>query len=442
MDHMDSYSQLGRTTILALMITVAAWGGAAVGQTPPEAASPADQAPFKIEMEKNRSAEAGREAVIVIRLRSGLDRITGFSFLIAFDTTNVAFRKAEPGGFIKGRGWEHFSAEPVTVVPGDTIAPVNLLRLTADFGAGVAPDTLQKSSSGLVRLVFYLDTKRAVDCKNYPVRFFWRTCDDNLVLAGPEKTPYYALEVHDLESAWSHAADPAEDCMALGPKLPETPVSCRGDKVPAAQRGVVYFDGGIEGYCAEYSQVLGDIDLNGLPNQETDVAAVARLLVHGFLCGYQTDSMQFLLKSLSRSPSDSISLSISSLVHANRIVTDDAIHSASPELDSILLDAPVTSDSLTISYISSTRLGAMMFILKTDSGATVPVMAERAFGRQAAYGRYNNRLCLIVYDVGPTSLPQGKCALGGFGFPGMTRLISAKAVDYYGRPVKVILPGK
>lgn len=430
-----------KRSVFVLTMALAVWAGSAAGQTPSPMTPPVDQAPFKIEMEQNRYAEAGQDAVIVIRLRSGFDRISGFSFLLAYDTSNMTFKQAEPGGFIKGHGWGEYSAEPVAIAPGDTIAPVNLLRITAAAGAGAPPDTLQKSSTGLVRLVFYLDTKRAVDCKSFPIRFFWRTCEDNLILAGPEKTPYYALQVNDLQSAWSQTADSSEDCLAQTQRKPEMPACCRGEAVPSAQRGVVYFDGGIIGYCAQYSQVLGDIDLNGLPNEETDVAALGRLLVHGFLCGYQTDSLQFLLKSVTRSPFDTISLSISSLVHFNRIVAGDAVPNLAPILDTLSLKAAVTSDSLTLSYKSSTRLGALMLIMMIDSSITVPVISERGFGRQAAYGSYGGRLCLIIYDIGQTYLPEGEFALGNFGFPGLKRLISAKAVDYHGRPVKVIVTG-
>jgi hypothetical protein len=446
-----------KTTVAALLIILTALCPQVFSQTAP-ATTTTDNAPFKIEIEQNRSAEAGKDAVIVIRLRTGHDRLTGFSFLLAFDTVNMAFKTAEPGGFVKGHGWEQFSVEPITPAPGDTIAPVCLLRVTAALGKGVQPDTLQKASNGLVRLVFYLDTKRATDCKNYPVRFFWRTCEDNLVLDGPEKTPYYVREVHDLQSNWSLNTDPADDCLAQAPKGPETPRSCRGGDIPPERRGVVYFNGGIIGYCSEYSSVLGDIDLiigycseyssvlgdmdlDGLPNQATDVAALASFLVHGCLCGYQTDSLQFLLKSVNRSRSDSLALTISSLAYANRVVSGDYSPAPVARKDSLLLDAKVTADAVTLSYDATTQLGALMLTLETDSGAAEPIVSEKALGRQAAYGRFDGRLCLIVYDIGKTAMPQGKQSLGSMAIPGLKRVLSAKAVDYQGNPVKAITTG-
>jgi len=427
-----------KTTLVALLVILTSICSQVFSQGAPTAAG-AEDAPFKIEIEQNRSAEAGHDAVVVIRIRSGLDRITGFSFLLAFDTANMALRQVEPGGFVAGHGWEQFSVEPITPAPGDTIAPISLLRITAAVGHGVPPDTLQKSSSGLVRLVFYFDNKVAVACKNFPVRFFWRTCEDNVVLAGPEKTPYYVREVHDLKSAWSRSAETTDDCLAQAPKGPETPRGCLGDAIPSAQRGVVFINGGIIGYCTEFSRVLGDIDLNGLPDQETDVAALARLLVHGCLCGYQTDSLQFVLNSVKRSPADSIALSISSLVHANRIVGDDLSPAPPTTKDSLIIDAGVTATSLTLAYTATTRIGALMLMLETDSTAAVPIVSEKGFGRQVAYGRFDGRLCLIVYDIGRTVLPSGKYELGSLLLPGLRRLISAKAVDYQGNPVKVTI---
>ncbi|MDD4052247.1 MAG: hypothetical protein PHR28_10180 [candidate division Zixibacteria bacterium] len=412
----------------------------AYGQTPPQGSSLPDQAPFKIEIERNRTVMPGQDAVIVIRLRSGSDRMTGFSFLLAFDTANMIFKQAEPGGFVKGRGWADFSVEPVTATPKDSIAPISLLRITAATGRGVPPDSLQRSSTGLVRLVFFVDKRRAIECRYLPVRFFWRVCEDNIVLDGPEKTPYYALEIHDRLSSWTEPADSATDCLAFAEKKPDVPASCRDGGVPASQQGVVYIDGGIEGYCDLYSSVLGDLDLNGLPDQETDVVALARLLVHGSLCGYQTDSLQFLLKCVPRSASDSVSLSISSLVSFNRTVAGDQkpVPPAAP--DSIMLTAKISTDSLTLSYFSSTRLGTLLLTLATDSGATIPVTSGPAFGRQIAYARFEDHCCLIIYDIGRTCLPEGKNNLGGFPLSGLRRVISAKAADYYGRPVKVVLP--
>lgn len=425
-----------KTTLITLLIILTSICPQVFSQNAPAAAGP-DDAPFKIEIEQNRSAEAGHDAVVVIRIRSGLDRITGFSFLLAFDTANMALRQVEPGGFVRGHGWEQFSVEPITPAPGDTIAPVNLLRITAAVGQGVPPDTLQKSSSGLVRLVFYFDNKVAVACKNFPVRFFWRTCEDNVVLAGPEKTPYYVREVHDLKSAWSRSAETTDDCLAQAPKGPETPRPCLGDDVPPEQRGVLYINGGIIGYCTEFSHVLGDIDLNGLPDQETDVAALARFLVHGCLCGYQTDSLQFVLNSVKRSPADSIALSISSLVFANRIVGDDLSPTRPTAEDSLLIDAEVTADALTVTYTATTRIGALMLTLETDSTAAVPIVSEKGFGRQVAYGHVDGRLCLIVYDIGRTALSSGRHELGSLSLPGLKRVLSVKAVDYQGNPVKV-----
>ena len=438
----DAYSHHRKTSTFILTAIMAILWASVHGQTAPPDSSTSKQAPIKIEMEINRMAVPGEGAVIVIRLRPGFDRMTGFSFLLAFDTTNMVFKQAEPGGYIKYRGWADFSVEPVAATPEDSIAPINLLRITAAPGRGVPPDTLQKSSTGLVRLVFFIDTKRAIGCRYLPVRFFWRTCEDNLVLDGPEKTPYYALEIRDLLSSWTEPTDSTDDCLYMAEKKPEMPAACRGGGIPSSQRGVIYVDGGVQGYCDRYSSVLGDLDLNGLPNQETDVAALARLLVHGYLCGYGTDSLQFLLKCAPRSPSDTTSITISSLVSFNRIVAGDPEPKLSPARDSVMLSAGISTDTLALSYLSSTRLGALVLTLATDSGAIVPVTSGRAFGRQIAYARFEDRLCLIVYDIGRTYIPEAKNDLGSFAFPGLKRLISAKAVDYQSRPVKVILPGK
>lgn len=438
---MDTRPRRLKTTLGALLMVMAVICPQGHGQTPPQTPL-TDDAPFKVEIEQNRSTEAGQDAVIVVRLRSGRDRITGFSFLLAFDTTNMAFKTAGPGGFVQGRGWEKFSVEPITPAPGDTIAPICLLRVSAALGKGIQPDTLQKASTGLVRLVFYLDTKRATDCKNYPVRFFWRTCEDNLVLAGPETTPYYAREVHDLQSNWSLTADPSDDCLAQAPKGPETPRSCLGGDIPAERRGVSYYNGGIIGYCSEYSHVLGDIDLDGLPDQRTDVAALACFLVHGVLCGYQTDSLQFILKSVKRSMSDSLGLTVSSLAYANRLAGGDSSPVPVLKKDSAVVEAGVKADSLILSYRSTTRLGALMLTMETDSVTAEPIRSEKAFGRQVAYGRFDGRLCLIVYDIGKTAMPPGDQALGGMPLPGVKRLVSAKAVDYQGNPVKTSILGQ
>ncbi len=211
---------------------------------------------FKVEIDKNRKAAPGHYSMIVIRLRSYQDRISGFSFLIAFDSTILQFRTAEPGGFLRGHGWADFSAEPVVVDPGNSDPNLCFYRITGSIGEGVPPDTAQESSDDLVRLTLHIDRDRAQICWFYPVRFFWRTCDDNIIFARPGP-PYYARCVIDSKIPWEEWNDLPRNCFLDAGKTAPIPAPCRVLNHPSWQQAVVYANGGVEIVCIEGAAISG-----------------------------------------------------------------------------------------------------------------------------------------------------------------------------------------
>lgn len=418
--------------VLASVIGLAS----AFGETPPPNSPSPDSTVFEVIMEKRSNTLPGHYAPLSIRLRSGQDRINGFSFLIAFDSANIRLNRAEPGDFLIAHGWANFSVEPVPSEPGDTSAPIGLLRITASVGAGVPPDTSKRHADDLVRLVYIVDTVHILECQFLPMRFFWRSCEDNLISSGSSGNPFYVQRVIEQKSTWKETNG---DCLLPARDAAILPARCQSEEIHSSRQVVIFINGGIEMYCIYYAHPVGDLDLNGIICEPDDIDALARLLVHGCLCGYNTDSLQYLVESTPNLSYGDKEISVKSLAFLNRLMIGDAQRNLSPINDSVILATGITNDSLTLTCRSSTPLGCVLLTFETDDKDTIPMTSGRAFGRQIAYAAYDGRVCLIVYDIGRESIPAGQQELGSLYLPGLVRLTAAEAADYFGRPVKVLI---
>ncbi|MDD4052248.1 MAG: hypothetical protein PHR28_10185 [candidate division Zixibacteria bacterium] len=404
------------------------------------AGSVTDQPLFKVEIEKHTNALQGHYSPVDIRLYSGQDRITGFSLLIVYDTTQLRLRLAEPGGFLKGHGWADFSVESLAVKQGDSLSNLCFLRITGSIGDGVTPDTAQRSSNGLAHFIFFVKNERPLECQLLPVRFFWRTCEDNVILARAGKTPYYARSIIDSKIPWEDMYDLPGDCFLDIRKTPPIPRPCQNPNIYIERQSVDYVNGGIDVVCTDAgSGIAGDIDLNGLSVQPSDISALARLLIYGHFCPYLSDSIQYVTQQVYKSRFDVGRLSISSLIYMNRIIIGDMPLDIGAGDDSIAITAPFSKDSLVLSTRSSAQLGALMLTFTCNDDLTLPVTADTAFGARVCYAANAGRLCLLVYWPDKVPLADGKQMLGTMRLPGLKRLVEAEAVDYCGRPVKTII---
>ncbi len=426
-------------SIFVIVLTIIL-GGTAFGQNGNPAESPLDPSPIIVEMEKHPNALQGHYSPVDIRLHSGQDRITGFSFLVAYDTTQLRLKLAEPGGFLKGRGWANFSVEPAVAGQSDSVSRLCFLRVTGSIGDGVPLDSAQMLSHVLARLVFFVSDSPRLACQFLPVRFCWSTCEDNIVFGGSDKTSHYAQSIINTEIGWEDKYDLPGDCFLDVKKTPPTPAPCRDEDSLSSRHAVIYIDGGIEVVCAVHNScVLGDVNFNGIPSEMNDLFALARLLVYGCFCPYLSDSIQTVVGMVPRSEYGGSSISIGSLVFLNRVIIGDYLPNLPGAHDSIVFAAEVRKDSLSLLTRSSARIGAQMLTFDCDTALTLPLTSAQAFGVHVEYACHDGRLCLLVYPVGRDFLPVGKQTLGTMRLPGLKRLIEAEAVDYYGRPVRTII---
>ncbi len=415
-------------TCIVILISVS---GRAIGGASKDPATPA----FKVAIEKHPNALQGHYSPVDIRLHSGQDRITGFSFLIAYDTTQLRLRLSEPGGFLKSRGWANFSVEP-----SGADSNLAFIRVVGSIGVNGQPDSSQRSSNGLAHFIFFVKDDRPLECRLLPVRFLWNTCDDNVIRAGSDGTAYYARSIIDAVIPYADMYNPPGDCFLDSRKTPPIPEPCRDPGSCPERRTVDYVNGGIDVVCLDSGGgLVGDVDQNGLPCESTDMAALARLLVYVEFCPDLSDSIQEVMRQAYRSPFDQNHLSISSLAFFARCIVGDLPRFVEAGNDSVAIAARVSRDSMFLFARPSAPLGALMLTFACDKHLTTPLISSSAFGARTCRAAHDGRLCLIVYWPQREALIEGKYNLGAMVLPGVKRLIGAEAVDYYSRPVRTII---
>ena len=400
----------------------------------------ADQIPIKVQIEKRPNALQGHYAKVSISLAPGYDSIGGFSFLIGYDSAALRLNQADPGEFMTRCGWKRLTTEYVPNIPGVSLHPLGLLRISAPAGGpAIHPSVGTISSNELVRLIFFVSDNRGLECSLFPIRFFWQTCDDNLIFIGYDDSAFYARRIYDSWSRWGNFANiPAEGLIPVGDTQPFL-TRCRNRGIPDWRYAVDYVNGGIRIACAEGDNPMpGDIDLNGIPNQESDARALAGLLVHGCLYGYKTDSLRYMIRMTPKSCYDNTSVSAGNLVEMIRNIRGEMQLSLPPASDSASVTARISGDSLALAYRSSTRLGALLLAFDTDTGLTTPTTSDQGFGMQITYARHGGSLYLLIYDIEGGFLPEGDYSAGSIFLPALSRLRYAEAFDYDGRPVRIV----
>lgn len=391
---------------------------------------------YDVAIEKRARALQGYYSSVNINLRSGRDRLDGFTFLLAYDTTQLRFKLAEPGALLNEWGWTDFAVDSFAVRRDGATDNLAFLRLSASAGSASVSNAAGESPGDLVKLVFFINDDPRLACRLLPIRFFWLACDDNVIFTGPDRTPHHARSIIDSKIPWADMYDLPGDCFLDIEQIPPVPEPCRDLGSDSIKQTVDFINGGIDITCAENSHILGDLDLNGIPGQLSDLSALAGLLIYGRFCPYASDSILTVCEEVPPSPVNPDGISLSSLVFLNRNTVGDWQKNLEPGNDSTVIAARLSRDSLTLTTLSSTRVGAMMLTFECDDDLTLKITGDTAFAARTCRAAHDGTLCLLVYWPGRNALPGGEQTLGTMSLPGVKKLSSAEAVDYYGRPLE------
>ncbi|MDD4052246.1 MAG: hypothetical protein PHR28_10175, partial [candidate division Zixibacteria bacterium] len=313
--------------------------------------------------------------------------------------------------------------------------------ISARRGNRVASPSRSSASAGdLAELAFYLIDDPKIACRSLPVQFFWRYCDDNIILENPGDRPRYVRRVY--EQAGGYARRDTLDSDTLPMNIGDLPPPCATGIGSTQNFTVDFINGGIVASCIwprpEDGPMRGDFDHDGYPDQLKDWAVLADLILRE---GVENASRRNIYGgTLSHAP-DGTPLTLGSLVRLANPPPMDSLLNLPPQGDIVLLSIPPKPDTVKIFCHSTVPLGGLILVFDVDGQPSPPVPAPTFAGMVIRWLTDEKTLRLIIFAHDGRLLPAGIHFLAGVPFAGTARLRSAAAVDRFGRPVKVIFLG-
>ncbi|MGB5107925.1 MAG: T9SS type A sorting domain-containing protein, partial [Candidatus Zixiibacteriota bacterium] len=239
-------------------------------------------------IEKVHGGLLGTVQEVSITRVAGTEPISGFTFLIAFDTPPLSFMSAEPGVGLINCGWEYFTYNYIPTGENcDIDCPASLVRITAiadvtEIGGTPSCGQLGQGTE-LARLKFYVTLDRHFECYSMPVRFAWLNCGDNTALSTNSDTLWISERVFDIQNF-----DPFND-----PNFEITDLTCHDSvsfggacsdcevisPVPTV-RDIYFLNGYIDNACDGFPSA-GDLNLNGISFEIADAKVYADYFLYG-----------------------------------------------------------------------------------------------------------------------------------------------------------------
>ncbi len=232
-------------------------------------------------------------SILAQQVDISLDRInpnlglSGFNLLVAYDALNSVLDSVSPGTLFADCAWEYFSYRVDSASICDTCSE----RLVHLVGIGDMNNGLPQPLHGcpgtdtvtLARLHFSAPDDPCWDiCRFLPLRFYWRDCDDNVLLSQSGQLALMAENVYDY--MYPYLPDPVPHHLAVFPGyagVPEGECISELYALPRRIRNIDFFNGGIDYLCPDSVDFRGDVDLNGFPYLVGDFDLFRRYLVYG-----------------------------------------------------------------------------------------------------------------------------------------------------------------
>jgi hypothetical protein len=435
--HPPYRKKIASNLILSICLCLASLAG--IG---PVSATPSmRRAPFKIEIGVTEGAQLGGSATVPVRILTGADRISGFSFLIVFDSTVLKFKDARPSAWLKAERWQDFDCEIVTQSEQESIYPLSLLRISARRGNRAEPPSPSSTAAvDLAELAFYLIDDPKIACRSLPLQFLWRYCDDNIVFEAPDNRPRYVRRVYEPGGAFARLD--TFDADTLPANIQDLPPPCAA-VIGSTQNFTVHFiNGSIVASCIwphpEDLSITGDFDHDGVADQTEDWATLADLILREAV---ENASRRNIYGGMLSHAPDGTPLTLGSLVRLANPPPWDSLLNLPPQGDIVLLSIPPNPDTVKIFCQSTVSLGGILLVFDVDGQVSPPHTASAFAGMVTRWLMDEKTLRLIIFAHDGRLLPAGIHLLAGVPVTGTARLRSAAAVDRFGRPVKVILLG-
>ncbi|MBK7143165.1 MAG: T9SS type A sorting domain-containing protein [bacterium] len=210
-------------------------------------------------------------------------RIGAFDFLIAYPRA-LGLDNVVAGEIFENCDWEYFTYRNDTALICDTCS-FNKVRVIALFdinNGSFYPDTTcpENLPITLFTLNFHIADQCRFECTLHPIRFYWESCDDNIIsdLSGVRRL--YEDQVYD---SWNYQ-NPIPPEYAVFPGFGGVPSGlCIPGAIPviSSYPGIDFYNGGFDFMCNDSVDGRGDLNLDGDSYEIADEELFARYLVEG-----------------------------------------------------------------------------------------------------------------------------------------------------------------
>jgi len=317
---------------------------------------------------------------ISITKTAGHQAITGFSFLIGFDTNTLSLVSATPGERVQSYKWDYFATEEIND-PDWSANGMKYVRITAIANTSIPDSANPKGvllNSPLVDLNFQVANDEAIDCSFLPVRFFWQNCSDNWISVN---NGFYLTVSRNFDWEWDFDyGNTAYELSGLDCDSEKVFVeggACGSqDCLQLADPGshaswLTLSNGGISLTCYGNPDIRGDVNLDGLSYGLGDLENLREYLLRGN--SVLSDNPSFRAEQIHESDVnfDSLTLTVADMVYIERVIVGDALNY--PRLPAPFATGATLKWNGDVLTVQSQKydIGAVYLKLNCDSEPTV-----------------------------------------------------------------------
>jgi hypothetical protein len=401
---------------------------------------------YTLRIEKKHFVLQGQfQDVSVFLEKASSDTITGglsgFDILTGHDASALSLQVvfADSSSVYQQCSWEYFTYRygAVDSIPmGYPSGYVRVLGLAETNNGPVHPTCTPKYvpvlPAKLFTMKFLISNDRTLECTSTPIRFYWRSCTDNVLVSWNGQRRHEVNRVFEFEGfTMSDTGVLIDPSLASLPGTSGLPLDTCLEGIPGfpAVKDVDFYHGGLDIVCADSIDSRGDINLNGIAFELSDCVMFRNYFMYGLSAFGQHVAGSMAASDVNK---DGIPLTLADFVYMQHIVFGDAsdvLPAAANDTAHLLL-----SDLLNLYFHQpgSDSLGALLVVFE---GEVTPELFQQ--GVHMAYTFDSGQTRILIYsECGSSIYPiRPSDILGGI-FD--HRLISAEAATFSGAMIPVV----
>ncbi|UCC43304.1 MAG: T9SS type A sorting domain-containing protein, partial [Candidatus Zixiibacteriota bacterium] len=371
-------------------------------------------------------------------------RIGGFDLLLSYDAGVMSFLTATTAGGVM-TDWEYFNWNlgGVNCLPS---CPSGLVRFVAYAdqadGMGSPPDSAFEPNGTLFFMEFQIANDQNLGGTFPQINFVWYDCADNIFSDPTGLLAFVDTRIYSHEGLmrWDEEDEINFPESGRYPNL-GTPDSCLTGETGTPNRCVEFVQGGICIIHPDSIDARGDINLNGIAYEISDVVIFTNYFIKGLSAFTINIAAQIAATDVN---ADGITLSVADLSYLIRVVTGDAdpIPKTVPYAEQAIIETAVDHGIFSITTETVGDIGAAYLVYDLDPGIeiTEPLLTSAADGLSLQWGLDEGQLRLLIFDLGTDRIAPGRNRLIEIPYSGdgSIELSHSELVDYFGKPYRSV----